>query len=166
MPGSPPEHLSPCFSSHAISFQRSSSCGAAAVASVLSSGSQFPPVSLKRAVTHRKHVGETSTCGLQTCWLTTNMPSQTCRRNEPLRTPNMLAYHKQARPPANAPDSPSNACHHNAISLNAAVCKKNTAYLLLGATGCLQGCSRSNTNNRGNQSHKKRGMGGCCMNSG
>ena len=74
--GVAPEHLSPCFSSHAISFQRSSSCGAAAVASVLSSGSQFPPVSLKRAVTHRKHVGETSHCGLQTCWLTTNMPGR------------------------------------------------------------------------------------------
>ena len=27
--------------------------------------------------------------------------SQTCRRNEPLRAPNMLAHHKHARPPAN-----------------------------------------------------------------
>ena len=37
---------------------------------------QFPPVSLKRAVPHRKHVGGTSHCELQTCWLTTNMPGR------------------------------------------------------------------------------------------
>ena len=34
----------------------------------------FPPVSLKRAVTHCKHGRGTSHCGLQTCWLTINMP--------------------------------------------------------------------------------------------
>ena len=70
-----------------ISFQQSSECSAAAVASVLYSGSQFPPVSLKRAGTHRKHVGETSNCGLQTCWLTTNMPGRPQTRRTRLRAP-------------------------------------------------------------------------------
>ena len=82
--------------------------------------------------------------------------SQTCRRNELLRAPNMLAYHKHARPPASTPASPSNTWHQNARSLNATVCKKNTADLQLGTRGCLQGCSRSNTKNRGNQSHIKK----------
>ena len=38
---------------------------------------QFPSmVSLKRAVAHHKHVGGTTRCGLQPCWLTTNMPGE------------------------------------------------------------------------------------------
>ena len=51
------------------------------------------------------------------------------------------------------------------ISLNAAVCKKNTAYLLLGATGCFRDVL-DQTRTTGATKPQKKGMAGCCMNSG